>query len=31
MVEEKRGQFSVSVNEHFNMLLEFEPADWWME
>lgn len=31
MVEEKRGQFSVNVNEHFNMLLEFEPADWWME
>ena len=28
MVEEKKGQFKVEVNEQFNMLLEFFLADW---
>jgi len=28
MVEEKRGQFKVEVNEQFHMILEFELADW---
>lgn len=28
MVEEKKGQFKVEVNEQFNLLLEFFLADW---
>lgn len=28
MVEANKGQFKVEVNEHFNMILEFELADW---
>lgn len=28
MVEEKKGQFRVEINEHFNMILDFELADW---
>ncbi|MBP3352144.1 MAG: hypothetical protein J6L65_07075 [Lachnospiraceae bacterium] len=28
MVEEKKGQFRVEVNEHFNVILDFELADW---
>jgi len=28
MVEEKKGQFRVEVNEYFNMILDFELADW---
>ena len=28
MVEEKRGKFRVEVIGHFNMILEFELADW---
>lgn len=28
MVEEKKGQFRVEVNEYFNMILDFELDDW---